>query len=54
MAKAAFKTFKKSVEKEIRKARTEHLNNQVLNGLDKGNTNPFFKYIKSLKNDSIG
>ena len=48
-SKAEFKAFKKSVEKEVKQARTDYLNNQVLDGLEKGNTKPFYRYIKSLK-----
>ena len=51
---AIFKSHKRSVEKEVKSARTNYINNQVLEGLDKGNTKPFYRYIKSLKTDSTG
>ena len=53
-AKETFKIFKKSVEKDIKHARVDYVNNHVIDGLHQGNTKPFFKYIKSLKNDNIG
>ena len=51
---AAFKSFKRSVEKEVKQARSDYINKQVLDGLEKGNSKPFYKYIKSLKNDNTG
>ena len=53
-AKETFKIFKKSVEKDIKHARVDYVNNHVIDGLHQGNTKPFYKYIKSLKNDNIG
>ena len=52
--KRAFRSFKNSIEREIRHSRTEFVNTQVLGGLDKGNTKPFYKYVKSLKHDNVG
>ena len=47
-------SIKKSVTKEIRQTKTRYINEHVVGGLEKGNSKPFFKYIKSLKNESIG
>ena len=53
-AKTKFRLFKKLVEKEAKKKRIDYINNQVIDSLNKGNTKPFFRYVKSLKNDSVG
>ena len=53
-SKAEFKSFKKLVERKVRQARTDYLNNQVFGGLEDGNTKPFYRYIKSLKSESTG
>ena len=49
-----FKEYQKTVKKECRKAHTEYINNYVVSGIKAGNTKPFYRYIKSLKNDSLG
>ena len=38
----------------FRKAETEFLNNIITKGLEENNTKPFWKYIKSNKQDNIG
>ena len=40
--------------REVKQARSDYLNNQVLDGLESGNTKLFYRYIKSLKNDNTG
>ena len=49
-----FKSFKKSTQKDIRDAKTFYINNNVVGGLEKGDTKPFYRFIKSKKNDNIG
>ena len=51
---ARYRTFSKSVDKEIRQTKVSFINEHIVGGLTKGNTKPFYKYIKSLKNESIG
>ena len=49
-----FKEFQKVFKKECRKAHTDYINSHVVSGIKNGNTKPFYRYIKSLKNDSTG
>ena len=49
-----FKHIQKECKRAFRKAETEFLNNIITKGLEKNNTKPFWKYIKSKKQDNIG
>ena len=51
---ARFKSYKKSVQKEITRARNKYINENIVGGLKEGNTKPFYKYIKSMKKDNVG
>ena len=49
-----YKHFQKEIKKQIRKAEWTYKNDIILKGLKFNNTKPFWKYIKSRKNDNIG
>ena len=52
--KSAYIAFKKAVDKEIRHTKNSYINEFVVGGLHTGDSKPFFKYIKSLKQESLG
>ena len=49
-----FKAYKKTVDREVKKAKNDYINNEVLGGLEGGNTKPFFRFVKTLRNDNLG
>ena len=49
-----FKHIQKECKRAFRKAETKFLNNIFTKGLEENNTKPFWKYIKSKKQDNIG
>ena len=49
-----YKTFKKLCKKEFKQAEVDYINTIIQNGLDNINTKPFWKYIKSKRQDNIG
>ena len=51
---AQFSSFKKDTLKALRRARWSYINNILNIGLEENNTKPFWKYIKSQKQDTIG
>jgi hypothetical protein len=48
------KHFQKEIKKQNKKAKWTYINDTTLKGLKSNNTKPFWKYIKSRKNDNIG
>ena len=49
-----YKALQRESRREIRQAEWTHINNVIERGLETHNTKPFWNYIKSKKNDSIG
>ena len=49
-----FRDIQKSNKREISKARDKFINEQVLGGLEGGNAKSFWRYMKSLRQDSFG
>ncbi|CAG2196522.1 unnamed protein product [Mytilus edulis] len=49
-----YRHFQKEIKSQIRKAEWSYINDTILKGLESNNTKPFWKYIKSRKNDNIG
>ena len=51
---AKFKTHKRNTLKALRRARWLYINNILQLSLDSGNSKPFWKYVKSQRQDTIG
>ena len=49
-----YKSFKRDVTRTMRKARWEYINGILQLGLEEGNSRPFWRYIKSQKQDNVG
>ena len=49
-----YRHFQKTCKREIRKAEWNYVNNAILEGMNKNNSKPFWKYAKSRKQDNIG
>ena len=49
----AFKSAKKITSASVKRARINHINTRVIGGLEEGNTKPFWRYIKSLKQENV-
>lgn len=49
-----FKTFQKDCKKAFKKAEIQHINDTIQKGLDENNSKPFWRYVKSRRQDSIG
>jgi hypothetical protein len=49
-----YTTHKKITEKALRASRWDYVNSILQAGLEKGNTKPFWKYIKAQRQDNIG
>ena len=47
-----YKSFKKDTLKAIRKRRWNYINDVLQLGLDKGDTKPFWRYVKALRQDN--
>ena len=49
-----FRIAKRQTQKLTRKSHWDHINNVLEKSLEQGNNKPFWKYIKSKRNDNIG
>jgi hypothetical protein len=49
-----YKHYQKECKRQIRKAECNYINSSILEGVEKNNTKPFWKYVKSRKQDNIG
>ena len=49
-----YKFIQKTCRRSMRKAEWEYINNTTTQGLQTNNSKPFWKYIKSRKQDNIG
>ena len=49
-----YKFIQKTCRRSMRKAEWEYINNTITQGLKTNNSKPFWKYIKSRKQDNIG
>jgi hypothetical protein len=49
-----YNTFKKETRKALRSARWNYINKILLIGLNENNTKPFWKYVKSTRQENIG
>ena len=48
------KSFKRDTLKAIRKVRWNYINNKLQNALEQGDSGPFWRYIRSQKQDNVG
>ena len=51
---ANYRHYQKECKREIRKAEWNYINTAILEGMEKNNSKPFWKYVKSRKQDNIG
>jgi len=49
-----YKSFKKDTLKAIRKRRWSYINDVLQLGLDKGDTKPFWRYVRAQRQDNAG
>ncbi len=49
-----YKSFKSETLKAIRKARWNYINNKLQIALEQGDPGPFWRYIRSQKQDHVG
>ncbi|CAG2240290.1 unnamed protein product [Mytilus edulis] len=49
-----YRHFQKECKRQVRKAEWEYINNTIMEGLENQQSKPFWKYIKSRKQDNIG
>ena len=49
-----YRQYQRECKRELRKAEWTYINNTINEGLKENNTKPFWKYVKSKKEDSIG
>ncbi|CAG2186661.1 unnamed protein product [Mytilus edulis] len=49
-----YRHFQKECKRQIRKAEYNYINTTILEGLENNNSKPFWKYVKSRKQDNIG
>ncbi|XP_062576944.1 uncharacterized protein LOC134238855 [Saccostrea cucullata] len=49
-----YRQFQKECKSKLRKSEWNYVNNNILEGLNNNNTKPFWKYVKSKKQDSFG
>jgi hypothetical protein len=49
-----YKHYQKECKRQIRKVEWNYINSAILEGMEKNNTKPFWKYVKSRKRDNIG
>jgi len=49
-----YKSFKRDTLKAIRKRRWSYINDVLLLGLDKGDTKPFWRYVRAQRQDNAG
>ena len=50
----SFKTYQKHCKKSFKKAEINHINDVIQKGLDEINSKPFWRYVKSRRQDSVG
>ena len=53
-AMAKYKKFKKDTTKEQKRARRKYVNKFVSQAFEENNTKPFWKYVKSQRQDCFG
>ena len=51
---SSFKTFQKQCKKAFKRAEINHNNDVIQKGLDENNSKPFWRYVKSRRQDSVG
>ena len=51
---SAYKSFKKDTSKALRRAHWQYVNNILLEGLQSKDSKPFWRYVKSKRQDTIG
>ncbi|MCS5550755.1 MAG: reverse transcriptase domain-containing protein [Gammaproteobacteria bacterium] len=49
-----YRSFQKECKRQLRKSEWEYVNNNIIEGLNNNNTKPFWKYVKSKRQDSGG
>jgi len=49
-----FRQVKKETARDLKRARSQYINNSIKEGLDEGSQKPFWKYIKAQRQDFIG
>ena len=49
-----YKMIQKVCRKEFRDAENNYINSTINKGLEENNSKPFWRYIKSKKNDNVG
>ena len=49
-----YRKFQKYCRNELRRAEWQYINNTIVAGLDRNDTKPFWRYIKSRKQDNTG
>ena len=49
-----YRQFQKECKRTLRRAEWDYINTNILEGLNNNNTKPFWKYVKSKKQDSFG
>ena len=49
-----YKSFKRDTLKAIRKTRWNYINNKLQIALEQGDSGPFWRYIRSQKQDNVG
>ena len=49
-----YRHFQRECKRQVRKAEWNYINNTIMEGLENNNPKPFWKYIKSRKQDNIG
>ena len=51
---SSFKTFQKQCKIAFKRAEINHINDVIQKGLDENNSKPFWRYVKSRRQDSVG
>ena len=49
-----FKTYQKHCKNVFKKAEINHINDVIQKGLDENNSKPFWRYVKSKRQNSVG
>ncbi|WAQ98000.1 hypothetical protein MAR_022373 [Mya arenaria] len=49
-----FKQYQRECKKVFKKAEVNHINNTIQKGLEENNSKPFWRYVKSRRQDSVG
>ena len=49
-----FNAFQKECKRAFKRAETDHINATIQKGLDENNTKPFWRYVKSRREDKVG